>query len=113
MSLWDFLEQQLAAQRCRVSAEAAAALPFDFWGGYVGYLGYELKAQCGGSAAHASDLPDAALFCIDRCEHVGPATHRPVLHRQVWRCTASAHHLYISRMCSVAGTWPARQPPPA
>ncbi len=46
----------------------ASALPFDFWGGYVGYLGYGLKAECGGAACELpSDLPDAALFLADRC----------------------------------------------
>ena len=42
-------------------------LPFDFWGGLVGYLGYELKAACGGRQAHASPTPDAMLFLADRC----------------------------------------------
>ena len=42
-------------------------LPFDFWGGLVGYLGYELKAECGGRQAHASPTPDAMLFLADRC----------------------------------------------
>lgn len=64
--LWDFLDSSCKRWQCGVNAELAAALPFDFWGGYVGYLGYELKAQCGGCAAHQSELPDAALFCIDR-----------------------------------------------
>ena len=41
-------------------------LPFDFWGGVVGYLGYELKAECGGRQAHASPTPDAMLFLADR-----------------------------------------------
>ena len=50
---------------CR-SPEDAAALPFNFWGGLVGYLGYELKAECGGRAAHAAPTPDAALFLADR-----------------------------------------------
>lgn len=66
VSLWDFLETTCRQRQCRISPDAAAALPFDFWGGFVGYLGYELKAQCGGSAAHQSETPDAALFCVDR-----------------------------------------------
>lgn len=44
-----------------------SGLPFDFWGGLVGYLGYELKAECGGRQAHASPTPDAMLFLADRC----------------------------------------------
>ncbi len=67
VSLWDFLQTACAERRCRVTPAAAAALPFDFWGGFVGYLGYELKSLCGGAAAHVSELPDAALFSVDRC----------------------------------------------
>ncbi len=43
-----------------------AKLPFDFWGGLVGYLGYELKAECGGRQAYTSSMPDAMLFLADR-----------------------------------------------
>jgi para-aminobenzoate synthetase len=35
---------------------------FDFCAGYVGYLGYELKADLGSPGRHVSDLPDACLF---------------------------------------------------
>ncbi|KAK9816688.1 hypothetical protein WJX72_003719 [[Myrmecia] bisecta] len=55
-----------ATDRGRFSYMGASQLPFDFWGGYVGYLGYELKAECGGQARHASPTPDAALFLADR-----------------------------------------------
>ncbi len=50
------------------SSEEEEALPFDFWGGFVGYLGYELRAECGASGASAasSPLPDAAFFFADR-----------------------------------------------
>jgi para-aminobenzoate synthetase len=48
------------------SPEDAAALPFNFWGGLVGCLGYELKAECGGAHAHASPTPDAALLLADQ-----------------------------------------------
>jgi para-aminobenzoate synthetase len=41
-------------------------LPFSFDCGFVGYFGYELKADCGGSAVHESALPDAAFVLADR-----------------------------------------------
>ncbi len=41
-------------------------LPFAFGLGWVGCLGYELKAQTGGTAAHQADTPDAALIFADR-----------------------------------------------
>jgi para-aminobenzoate synthetase len=44
----------------------APELPFDFVGGFAGYLGFELKAECGGRLAHASPLPDAAFVLCDR-----------------------------------------------
>jgi para-aminobenzoate synthetase len=56
-----YLDDQIRARRTTTSA-----LPFDFNGGYVGYLGYELKAECGGEAAHRSEAPDAALVFADR-----------------------------------------------
>ncbi|GAB3451203.1 aminodeoxychorismate synthase component I [Streptomonospora sediminis] len=43
-----------------------SGLPFDFTGGYVGYFGYELKADCGGAAAHRSAEPDAVWLRCDR-----------------------------------------------
>ncbi|MGH3770819.1 MAG: aminodeoxychorismate synthase component I [Pseudonocardiaceae bacterium] len=41
-------------------------LPFDFALGWVGYLGYELKAECGGDRVHRSDYPDAMMLFADR-----------------------------------------------
>jgi len=41
-------------------------LPFPFALGWVGYLGYELKAECGGDRAHRSNDPDAAMIFADR-----------------------------------------------
>ncbi|HEY6730312.1 MAG TPA: aminodeoxychorismate synthase component I [Solirubrobacterales bacterium] len=41
-------------------------LPFEFDCGFVGYLGYELKAECGFDAAHSSEHPDAAFILADR-----------------------------------------------
>jgi para-aminobenzoate synthetase len=44
----------------------APPLPFAFTGGYVGYLGYELKAECGAPGKHRSPFPDACLLRVDR-----------------------------------------------
>jgi para-aminobenzoate synthetase len=60
-SVLDFCERELA----RLHADAAE-LPFDFTGGFVGYLGYELKADCGAALVHRSRLPDAQLVLCDR-----------------------------------------------
>jgi para-aminobenzoate synthetase len=45
---------------------AAPDLPFGFALGWVGYLGYELKAECGSPNAHRSAHPDAAMIFADR-----------------------------------------------
>ncbi|MFI7677603.1 aminodeoxychorismate synthase component I [Actinophytocola sp. NPDC049390] len=49
-------------------------LPFDFALGWVGYLGYELKAECGARAEHRSPHPDAAMIFADRAIVVDHAT---------------------------------------
>ncbi|HEX6205279.1 MAG TPA: aminodeoxychorismate synthase component I [Solirubrobacterales bacterium] len=41
-------------------------LPFEFDCGYVGYLGYELKSECGHAPGHPTEHPDAALIFSDR-----------------------------------------------
>jgi hypothetical protein len=47
-------------------------------GGFVGYLGYECKADCGATNAHRSDVPDAVQMLADRLiaiDHVRDRTH--------------------------------------
>jgi len=58
---FDWLENDLATH-----AESTSELPFGFTLGWVGYLGYELKAECDGSRAHRSADPDALLIFADR-----------------------------------------------
>ncbi|WP_258346140.1 aminodeoxychorismate synthase component I [Saccharopolyspora gregorii] len=60
-SIFDRLDAELARRRVR-----APELPFDFVGGYVGYFGYELKAECGGDARHRAGTPDACWLFADR-----------------------------------------------
>ena len=66
-SFFCWLEQRLAQLRLSQQGSAAATLPFDFWGGFVGYLGYELKQECGFVSGHDAATPDAAMFLVDRC----------------------------------------------
>lgn len=58
---FDWLEHDLRTHRAKVPE-----FPFDFALGWVGYLGYELKAECGGEAAHHSPHPDAGMVFADR-----------------------------------------------
>ncbi len=47
-------------------------------GGFVGYLGYELKGDCGATNAHHSDVPDAVQMLANRViavDHVRGRTH--------------------------------------
>ncbi|MFS4096328.1 aminodeoxychorismate synthase component I [Streptomyces sp. AF1A] len=60
-SVFDVLQARL-----RERAVDPGSLPFDLTGGYVGYFGYELKAECGASARHSADTPDAAWMLADR-----------------------------------------------
>ncbi|MFF0513162.1 aminodeoxychorismate synthase component I [Streptomyces sp. NPDC004250] len=55
-----WLDRDLAAARI-----PPLDLPFDFCLGWVGYLGYELKAECGGRLAHQAPEPDAAMIFAD------------------------------------------------
>ncbi|AVH24598.1 aminodeoxychorismate synthase [Nocardia cyriacigeorgica] len=69
----DYLDRQLRERRIELPD-----LPFDFTGGYVGYLGYEVKAECGAAAAHRARTPDAQWIFADRLvvvDHVAGRTH--------------------------------------
>ena len=51
----------------KAAGEKPTVLPFDFCGGLVGYLGYELKADgCGGKTVHVASTPDANFFSVDQ-----------------------------------------------
>jgi para-aminobenzoate synthetase len=60
-SIFEYLANELARPR-----PDGPELPFEFDCGFAGWLGYELKAECGGEAVHGSSLPDAALIFADR-----------------------------------------------
>ncbi|GAB7108601.1 aminodeoxychorismate synthase component I [Streptomyces phaeofaciens JCM 4814] len=72
---FDYLDAQVRARALPVDD----TLPFSFSLGYVGYLGYELKAEAGASAVHTSPTPDAALLFADRAVVVDHAEHSTYL----------------------------------
>lgn len=59
---FDYLNDQLRIR----AADSPDNIPFSFNLGYVGYIGYEMKAETCGSVCHLSETPDAALLFTDR-----------------------------------------------
>ncbi|WP_433613138.1 aminodeoxychorismate synthase component I [Prescottella agglutinans] len=71
---FDYIDEQL---RARV-VPPIPDLPFAFGLGYVGYLGYELKADAGSQLVHTSPTADAAFVFADRAvviDHLGGACY--------------------------------------
>ncbi|WP_405941966.1 aminodeoxychorismate synthase component I [Streptomyces sp. NBC_00207] len=69
----DWLDRDLKSMRTEIPL-----VPFDFTLGWVGYLGYELKAQCGAGAAHQAPDADATMVFADRAvvlDHATGTTH--------------------------------------
>lgn len=56
----------ISADLAQHTLEEQPDLPFEFALGWVGYLGYELKAECRANAVHRSAQPDAAMVFADR-----------------------------------------------
>jgi para-aminobenzoate synthetase len=73
-SIFDLLDRELAKRR----VEPPVGLAPDLVGGFVGYLGYECKADCGATNVHGSDVPDAVLMLANRLiavDHSRRRTH--------------------------------------
>ncbi|HEY4452505.1 MAG TPA: aminodeoxychorismate synthase component I [Solirubrobacteraceae bacterium] len=73
-SIFEVLQRELD----RHTVEAPPAFPPGLVGGYVGYLGYECKADCGSPNAHRSAVPDAVLMLANRVvaiDHLRRRTH--------------------------------------
>jgi para-aminobenzoate synthetase len=71
-SIFDVLDREIAAR----PIEPPANSPHGLLGGFVGYLGYECKADCGSSNEHRSDVPDAVLMLANRIVAVNHAAQR-------------------------------------
>ncbi len=73
-SIFDLLDREVAKH----AIEPPDGLPPGLLGGFVGYLGYELKADCGSPNEHRSDVPDAVMMLANRLvavDHVRQRTH--------------------------------------
>jgi para-aminobenzoate synthetase len=80
-SVFDVLDREIAKRTIETPPGQAPGL----LGGFVGYLGYELKADCGATNVHGSDVPDAVLMLANRLiavDHVRHRTHLMALCRE-------------------------------
>ncbi|MFK8000686.1 MAG: aminodeoxychorismate synthase component I [Polyangiales bacterium] len=105
----------------RERAASSQGLPFGFQGGFVGYLGYGLKADCGGSDAHPAAEPDALLhFCDrflafdhhERATYVVTLTKGEPVHSSAWM-SDTASKLSLLQEKDPTQTLPRIQPHPA
>jgi para-aminobenzoate synthetase len=71
-SVFEILDRQLQARRL----ELPDGVPEGLVGGFVGYLGYECKADCGSPVEHGSDLPDAVMMLANRVVAIDHTTGR-------------------------------------
>jgi len=55
-------------------------------GGYVGYFGYELRAELGSPVRHASPYPDAMLMRVDRLERMEASASSVAPPARAFRC---------------------------
>jgi para-aminobenzoate synthetase len=80
-SIFDVLNRELFERAIEPPVGSGPGL----LGGFVGYLGYECKADCSSPVAHRSDLPDATLMLANRVvavDHVGRRTELLALCRE-------------------------------
>jgi para-aminobenzoate synthetase len=73
-SIFEVLDRKLAEH----TVDPPAGFPQGLLGGWVGYLGYECKADCGSPNVHRSEVPDAVLMLANRVvaiDHVAHRTH--------------------------------------
>ncbi|MGP3951494.1 aminodeoxychorismate synthase component I [Streptomyces sp. 7N604] len=116
-SVFDVLQQRLRERRIPDSD-----LPFDLTGGYVGYFGYELKAECGATARHTAETPDAIWTFADRViavDHQEGLTYLVAVHdektrrdAQEWVERTSALLMGLNPADAEPPREPAAGPPP-
>ncbi len=71
-SIFDALDEALKS----MAIDPPEGIEAGLIGGFVGYLGYECKLDCGAVTVHRSDVPDAVMMLADRLIAVDHVTHR-------------------------------------
>jgi para-aminobenzoate synthetase len=71
-SIFEVLDREIAKRSIETPGDQAPNL----LGGFVGYLGYELKGDCGSPNVHRSDVPDAVMMLANRLVAVDHVRHR-------------------------------------
>ncbi len=107
-SIFDLLDRELARNQIEAPPEIARGLV----GGYVGYLGYELKADCGAVNLHSSDLPDAMLMLANRVVAVDHTSDRSHVFALARSDDAEAER-WFQGACDLVEMWIAAPPPEA
>ncbi|MCG7208600.1 aminodeoxychorismate synthase component I [Streptomyces arenae] len=112
-SVFDYLKRQLTSRR--VDADG---LPFDFTGGYVGYFGYETKADCGSPNRHRAETPDACWLFADRLlavDHEEDVTYAVCLAEDTPQAAAEAEEWLTDTLAQLSFLAPGdrRPAPPA
>jgi para-aminobenzoate synthetase len=80
-SIFEVLDREIAKR----SIETPTGQAPNLLGGFVGYLGYELKADCGSPNVHRSDVPDSVMLYANRLvavDHVRHRIHLMALYRE-------------------------------
>jgi para-aminobenzoate synthetase len=80
-SIFDVLDREIFLRPIELPANP----PDGLLGGFVGYVGYECKADCGSPNTHVSDVPDAVLMLANRVvavDHVARQTSLFALARE-------------------------------
>jgi para-aminobenzoate synthetase len=74
-TIFQALERELQARALPRLADSDSS-PRGLAGGFVGYLGYECKADCGSANVHSSDVPDAVQLYANRMIAIDHETRR-------------------------------------
>lgn len=107
-SLFDLLDREVAKH----AVEPPAELDRGLIGGFVGYLGYELKAECGSPNVHRSDMPDALLMLANRVVAVDHLRRRTYV-CAVGREDDAEADAWVETAAELAAAAIADPPPPA